>query len=274
MSEALKLPCKVHEAANIFPMMSAEEFEGLKKDISEHGIKDKIVFWDGRLLDGRNRLSAMIALGMDWEPHRRDLKITEDPVAYVISHNLHRRHLNESQRGMVAAKLEPIYEKQAKERQRASGGDKKSAEAKSVPANCPEPIGMDSRDAAGRALNVSGKTVDRAKAVLETGNKELIALVEQGEVAVSAVAKQLKDDQASAAEIVERIKSGESVAPKSSGPNQWDRWNDLLEKSRSYFDQLVAERRENDKSDAVLSAYEALVSAVSAYRKSISRHGG
>jgi len=252
--------------------MSPDEFDGLKKDIAEHGVKDKIVFWDGRLLDGRNRLSAMIALGIDWEPHRRDLKIAEDPVAYVISHNLHRRHLDTSQRAMVAAKLRPLYEQQAKDRQKIRKGRQAGAEA--TMENLPQLDSSSARDAAGEALNVSGKTVDAATVVLETGNKELISLVEQGEVAVSAVAKQLKDDQASAAEIVERIKSGEAAAPKSSGPTQWDRWESLNEKARSFFDQLVAERRENDKSNAVLSLYEQLESAVRAYRKSVSRNRG
>jgi hypothetical protein len=263
------LPCRVHEAATIFPMMSADEFEGLKKDIAENGVQDKIVFWDGRLLDGRNRLAAMIALGIDWEQHRHDLRITEDPVAYVISHNLHRRHLNASQLGMVAAKLRPIFEKQAEARRiETQGRPRKGAEK--PPANLPA-VSKDARDAAGEALNVSGKTVDAATAVLETGNKELIAMVEQGEIAVSAVAKQLKEDQATAAEIVTRIKSGGEQRPKASGRDQWDRLGEMLSRARNYFEQLVAERRDNAKSEAVLNLFEDLDGAVDSYRKSVSR---
>lgn len=62
--------------------------------------------------------------------------------------------------------------------------------------------------------------------------------------------------------------------PKSTGPTQWDRWKELNEKARSFFDGLVAERRENDRSNEVLNLYEKLDKAVASYRKSISRFGG
>jgi ParB-like chromosome segregation protein Spo0J len=239
-----KLPVKVHPIADIFPMMSDEEFAGFKADVQEHGVREPIVFWNDQLVDGRNRMAACIELEIDWRDHTCELDADTDPVAYVISHNLHRRHLDTSQRAMVAAKLRPIFEKQAKERQSDAGGDRRTASGKiSISdannyrwTNLPNDIQkrvksgemsvgeanavydksqhQTARDAAGEALNVSGKTVDAATAVLETGNKELIAMVEQGEIAVSAVAKQLKEDQATAAEIVKRIKSGEASRNK------------------------------------------------------------
>lgn len=67
-----------------------------------------------------------------------------------ISHNLHRRHLDTSQRAMIAAKLRPIFEEQAKSRQ-----GKRSDLVENLP-----PSSVKARDAAGEALNVSGKTVD------------------------------------------------------------------------------------------------------------------
>ena len=53
---------------------------------------------------------------------------------------------------MCAARAKGIYEREAKERQIASGGDQSK---KSVPVNLPEPRKSDARDAAGKAFGVS-----------------------------------------------------------------------------------------------------------------------
>jgi hypothetical protein len=182
-----KLPVKVHPVANIFPMMSAEEFDGLKSDIEKHDVRESIVFWNDELIDGRNRLAAMIELGIDWKSYTCELEADIDPVAYVISHNLHRRHLDTSQRAMVAARLREAFDVQAAERQKATVGRPKKDADKS-PVNLPANKG-DARDKAGEALGVSGKTVDHATAVLESGDDDLIAKVDAGEVSVSKAAK-------------------------------------------------------------------------------------
>lgn len=104
----------------------------------------------------------------------------EDPVAYVLSLNLLRRHLTPSQASMCAARARELYEQQAKERQKRKPAD-------SVPENLPEQK-HDARDAAGKAFGVSGKSVDYAKRVIEKGIPELAQAVDSGRMAVSTAA--------------------------------------------------------------------------------------
>ena len=92
-----------HEVANIFPMMSATEFEQLKTDIQYNGLLEAIWRHDGKIIDGRNRYQACVETGVT--PHFREWDGIGSLTAFVVSLNLHRRHLTESQRGMVAAKL-------------------------------------------------------------------------------------------------------------------------------------------------------------------------
>jgi len=54
-------------------------------------------------------------------------------------------------------------------------------------------------------------------------------------------------------------------------PSQWDGVLSLLAKARSQFDLLIAERRDNSKSEKALALFEQLEEAVVSYRKSILR---
>src|SRR5689334_5391257 len=69
-----------------------------------------------------------------------------------------------SQRAMIGARASDSFDQQAKERQKASGGDKKSGEAKSVVDNWPQPTEErgKARDKAGEVVGISGRTIDRA----------------------------------------------------------------------------------------------------------------
>jgi hypothetical protein len=177
----------IHEAANIFPMED-ETIQELADDIGKHGQHVPIELLDGKVIDGRRRLAACAIA--DVEPQFIYIN-TDDPVAYVLSLNLHRRQLTASQRSMVGARSREVYDKLAKERQRAAGGDKKSPVAKSVVAESPQPIAdhKRARDEVGNVVGVSGRGIDRAKAVLEYGTPELIKAVDDGVIAVTSAAE-------------------------------------------------------------------------------------
>ncbi len=75
---------------------------------------------------------------------------------------------------MVAARAREIYDRDAKERQKAAaliGNKTRHHKEPPVQANLPEPSREQARDQAGKALGVSGKTVDHATTVLEKGSR-------------------------------------------------------------------------------------------------------
>lgn len=173
---------EVHPVADVFPMMTGEAFELLKEDIRVNGQREPIVFWKNMLVDGRNRLKACEQLGI--EPDESELMDETDPIAWVISHNLHRRHLSESQRSMVSAKLATLE----------LGGNQHKKEG--------GPIGPPSIEEASKMLNVGTTSTKRAKKVLAAGSDEVQQAVEQDELPVSVAAefvKQVPDKQEQAA---------------------------------------------------------------------------
>ena len=112
---------KYHEVADIFPMMSGDEYDALKADIAQNGQREPI--WlhpDGRIVDGRNRHRACVDLNI--APHFRTWDGTGSLVSLVVSLNLHRRHLTSGQKAIIAAEILPMLEDEAKARQRMSPG--------------------------------------------------------------------------------------------------------------------------------------------------------
>lgn len=164
-------------------MLDAAAQDALRADIQAFGVREPVILFDGRILDGRNRYMAARDLGLDFPV--ADFDGTEaEALAYVLSTNLHRRHLTESQRAAVAAKLANM---------------KRGNPEFSKPANLPDCATEVSQAQAAEMLNVSERSVRTAKTVLEHGAPELMAAVESGEVAVSAaaaVATLPKDEQA------------------------------------------------------------------------------
>jgi hypothetical protein len=92
-----------HPLSAAFPGMSPEVFKELIDDIDLNGVREKIVVYDGKILDGWHRYSACQELKV-LKPPMLEYD-GDDPVGFVLSKNLHRRHLPAGIRAMIIAKL-------------------------------------------------------------------------------------------------------------------------------------------------------------------------
>lgn len=153
-----------HPLAGIFPLIDGKPYAELMADVMKHGVREPVWLYEGKILDGRNRYRAAKTMGV--EIQFRDY-VGADPVAFVISLNLHRRHLNEAQRAAVAAKLANLR----------VGGDHS--------ANLPNGV---SQAKAAEMLNVSTRSVTAAARVIHQGAAELVTALESGDVSISAAA--------------------------------------------------------------------------------------
>jgi hypothetical protein len=97
-----KTEYEVHPASELFPWMGREEFNELKRDIKENGVRFPVIFHKGQLLDGRNRMAACEELKVKCP--REEYK-GKDPIGFIISSNINRRHLTDDQRITLVAKL-------------------------------------------------------------------------------------------------------------------------------------------------------------------------
>src|SRR5262245_59731432 len=156
-----------HPLADLFPMLEDKSpaMEALVDDIRVRKQQEPVWLYEAKILDGRNRYLVCQRLGREIQV--KDY-VGDDPIGFVLSANLHRRHLSESQRAMVAAKLSSL----------------------AVGANQYTKGQGTSIDVASKLLNVGRASIDRARKVLATGDPSVIAAVEQGNVSVSAAANE------------------------------------------------------------------------------------
>ena len=96
---------KYHKIADLFPLIDGDEFKLLCDDIKKEGLNHPVILLDNTILDGRNRYRA--CLEVDVEPTFEEFR-GDDPLAFVLSENLHRRHLTPSQRAALAAEVANI----------------------------------------------------------------------------------------------------------------------------------------------------------------------
>lgn len=98
----MKKQIAIHPLAKMFPEITGQDFKDLCEDIKQNGLRQKITTLNGAILDGVNRHNACIATKT--KPIFEEFK-GKNPAAFVISQNLKRRHLSESQRAMLAAEI-------------------------------------------------------------------------------------------------------------------------------------------------------------------------
>jgi hypothetical protein len=89
-----------HPAANIFPMMTGDDYRALVESIQKNGYDRAfpILTFEGMILDGRNRYTACLELGM--EPKYQEWS-GDDPWKFVWLANSERRHLTQMQKVLI-----------------------------------------------------------------------------------------------------------------------------------------------------------------------------
>lgn len=174
----------IHPLADLVPSMTDEEYVALRDDIAEHGLRDEIVLYEGKVLDGRHRLRA--CRYTDIEPRFTDYE-GEEPASFVLSHNLHRRNLTASQKAMLAVEFLPALEEENEARRRAKISAARSDDGASAIVSDPTPL---SRSEAAEKTGSAGRTVQQAKRIKDA-DPELAQRVLQGEVKVKVAEREV-----------------------------------------------------------------------------------
>jgi ParB-like chromosome segregation protein Spo0J len=184
---------EIHPIALLLPAMSAEEYTALCNDIRERGLNNPIWLYENKILDGRHRYKACIEMKV--EP-RFQVYAGTTPVQFVLSENLHRRHLTSSQRGALAVEVEKYLAPPAAERQKTLAGTRPNRTSdleetfpqgqQSAQKRSPQ-----SRDQAAELVRTNSRYVSDAKK-LAAEAPDLFEQVKSGEKTIPEAKKEVK----------------------------------------------------------------------------------
>jgi DNA modification methylase len=201
---------EAHDVASIFPMMNEDEYQGLRRDIEAKGQREPVWTYQGKVIDGRNRLRACMELGIT--PKTREWDGKGSLVEFVVSLNLHRRHLNSGQRAMCAdeakeriAKEIADEERQRKQRVQAEIERKKREVVASPP---PENRKPDERTC--QSFDKSAQDEPTKKAISRDAKKEAAALFGTNHQYIADA----QTVRSKAPDLAEKVKSGEITLPQ------------------------------------------------------------
>lgn len=164
---------ELHPLCTLFPRMRGAEFAALRDDIKANGQREPIILHDGMILDGGNRYRACL----DAKVEPSFMKFGGgDVVSFVLSANLHRRHLTAGQHAAIVASVTNWAAAQK------HGGDRKSDQGATLHLDS-----VADRAAASGASIRTQKTADKvAKA-----NPALAVAVGHGETTLTKAAEQV-----------------------------------------------------------------------------------
>jgi hypothetical protein len=181
-----------HPIANIFPLLQGDDFEDFRRNIAVNGLLEPI--WlhpdDNSIVDGRNRFRACQELGI--KPKVRYWDGVGSLVDFVMSLNLHRRHLTSSQRAALAVEILPLLEAEnAKIYQDTVGRPNKSGQFF-------DPIPNDknakkSTDKAAKAMNTNRQYVSDAKRIKQD-DPDLFEQITAGDISLMRAKAKKTDD--------------------------------------------------------------------------------
>ena len=163
---------EVHPCAALFPMMNEAELQELADDIKLNGLLDPIYYGSipgskhSVLIDGRNRMAACKLAGVD--PEFAYFQ-GDDVEAYIISKNVHRRHLDTGQGAMIAVDIANM-----------KIGDNQHSEGSA---------NLHSLQESADKLDVSRRSAATAKKIQEEGTPELTEAVRESKVSLNLASK-------------------------------------------------------------------------------------
>ena len=173
------------EFKKLIPALSVEEFKQLEQNCLAEGIREKIITWNGFIIDGHNRFEIATRWNLEYESESKRFKDENEVKEWMINNQFGRRNLSNYQRSVLALELESVFSERAKEKQKEAG------ELKQISAEAP----IETRKELAKVANVSHDTIAKVKVIQAKATQEVKAQLSTGEVSINQAYKEIKKEE-------------------------------------------------------------------------------
>jgi len=177
------------EFKKLIPALSVEEFKQLEQNCLAEGIREKIITWNGFIIDGHNRFEIATRWNLDYQTESKRFKDENEVKEWMINNQFGRRNLSNYQRSVLALELESVFSARAKENLKLSKGKGKliSAEVKVEP--------IETRKKLAKIASVGHDTIAKVKVIEQKAPEEVKVKLRTGEVSINQAYQEIKKEE-------------------------------------------------------------------------------
>ncbi len=152
------------EFKNLIPPLEREEYQQLKYSLKEEGCRERIILWNGMIVDGHNRYEICLKENILYKTTNKKFKDRNEVILWMIDNQLGRRNISKYDRTRLALKKEDILKPIAKENMGLSKGKGIKGLQKSVTLNVQKEVA--------KIAKVSHDTVSKVKYIEERADEK------------------------------------------------------------------------------------------------------
>lgn len=177
----------VHEElAQLLPPLLESERQGLEQDIIHNGCLSPLIVWGDVLIDGHHRYAICQQHSIPFQTHQMEFASMGEAKRWAFEHQRDRRNVSSYVLAEIALQFEPEIAAEAKENQKASGGDRKSGDRQgSVCLASDKPIST--RKKLAEIAGVSKDLIDKTITISKKAPQEIKEQLRRGEITVNKV---------------------------------------------------------------------------------------
>ena len=176
------------EFKKLIPALTVEEFNQLEANCLAEGIREKIITWNGFIIDGHNRYEIATRWNLEYQTESKRFETENDVREWMIHNQFGRRNLSNYQRSVLALELESVFSARAKEN---LGRNQYSSLA-----TLPKSETINTRKELAKIADVKERTLGKVKVIEAKAEDTVKEKLLNGEISINQAYKEIKEKKA------------------------------------------------------------------------------